>query len=376
VPCVSLGGDDADARAALRPVLDAHRGPLILRAPATGDVPLAPGYLSLTLPALREAERAGAWRDVLAARGLDSAQAAELAARFSVGPGAMVRACVGDPRGIARRLCQHRSARIEAIASRVERLPAWDDLVLPDDVCAALHEVCDRVRHRATVLERWGLGGSAPAGVTALFQGGPGTGKTMTAGVIARALGFELWRVDLSRIVSKWLGETEKNLARAFEAAEEGGIVLLFDEADSLFGKRTEAKSSNDRNANLEVNYLLQRLDTFTGVAILTTNFGTAIDPAFRRRLAVHVQFSFPDADDRERLWRAHLPPSLPQSGSLDLAALAVRHAMSGGHIRNAALRAAFLAARAGEHLTHDLLERAIALEYERSGKLGDGRLE
>ena len=177
-------------------------------------------------------------------------------------------------------------------------------------------------------------------------------------------------------MVSKWIGETEKNLAAGFDAAEEGEIVLLFDEADSLFAKRTTVSSSNDRHANMETNYLLQRLDSFTGIAVLTTSAGTAIDAAFKRRMSVHVQFPFPDEADRERLWRAHLPPSLPVEGPLELAPLARKHQLSGGYIRNACLRAAYLAAADGGALTEHHLQRAVALEYQRAGKLGDGRLE
>jgi SpoVK/Ycf46/Vps4 family AAA+-type ATPase len=250
--------------------------------------------------------------------------------------------------------------------------------VVPDDLADALREVCARVRYRGLVLEGWGMERAAATaqGVTALFEGGPGTGKTMAAGVIARELGYELWRVDLSRVVSKWIGETEKNLAAVFDAAEQGEIVLLFDEADSLFARRTTVSSSNDRNANLETNYLLQRLDAFTGIAVLTTNAGTAIDPAFKRRMSVHVRFPFPDDADRERLWRAHLPATLPITGALDLAGLARKHALSGGYIRNACLRAAYLAASEGGALADHHLHRAVALEYQRAGKLASGRLE
>jgi len=390
LPCVGLDGlaEDPAVRARVRAVLDAHPGPLIVRAPSHGELPLAPGYAALELPALTETERAALWRDLLAARGHDPAIAASLAPRFAVGPGAMIRACgeldgaVRSPaateQALATALRQHRSARIEATATRVATLAGWDDLVVPEDIADALREVCARVRHRRLVLEGWGMERAAATalGVTALFQGGPGTGKTMAAGVIARALGYELWRVDLSKVVSKWIGETEKNLASVFDAAEEGEIVLLFDEADSLFARRTQVTSSHDRNANLETNYLLQRLDSFTGVAVLTTNAGTAIDPAFKRRMAVHVQFAFPDEADRERLWRAHLPATLPVSGALELGALARKHQLSGGYIRNACLRAAYLAASAGGALTDRHLHRAVALEYQRAGKLGGGRLE
>jgi hypothetical protein len=388
VPCVALDGlaDDPAIRARLRTVLDQHRGPLVVRAPCHGELPLAPGHVALELPPLTETERAALWRDLLTARGHDPALAASLAARFAVGPGAMIRACAqldtSPAPSVEHALCevlrQHRSARIEAVATQVDTLASWRDLVVPDDIADALREICARVRHRRLVLEGWGMERAAATalGVTALFQGGPGTGKTMAAGVIARELGYALWRVDLSRVVSKWIGETEKNLAAVFDAAEEGETVLLFDEADSLFGKRTQVTTSNDRNANLETNYLLQRLDSFTGIAVLTTNAGTAIDPAFKRRMSVHVQFPFPDETDRERLWRAHLPASLPVTGPLELEALARKHQLSGGYIRNACLRAAYLAASDGGALTGGHLHRAVALEYQRAGKLADGRLE
>jgi len=273
-----------------------------------------------------------------------------------------------------------RSARIAAVAERIDEIATWSQLVVPADIEDALREVVARVRHRRTVLEAWGLArvASTARGITALFQGGPGTGKTMAAGVIANALGYELWRVDLSKVMSKWIGETEKNLAAVFNAAEEGEIVLLFDEADSLFSRRADPKSSSDKNANVATNYLLQRLESFTGIAVLTTNFGTAIDPAFRRRMSVHVQFPFPDEEDRARLWRAHLPPSVPVAPDVDaeLGALARQYQLSGGYIRNAVLRAAYLAADGSGSICAEHLQRAVQLEKDRVGKLGDGRFD
>jgi SpoVK/Ycf46/Vps4 family AAA+-type ATPase len=199
----------------------------------------------------------------------------------------------------------------------------------------------------------------------------------MVAGIIAEELALDLYQIDLSRIVSKYVGETEKNLASLFDAAEAGHAILLFDEADSLFAKRTEVRTSVDRYANLEVNYLLQRLDSFEGVAILTTNFGTAIDNAFKRRLSCRLTFPFPDEEARERLWAVHLPAQMPRAGKLDLASLARRYRMSGGYIRNAALRAAFLAAEEGSILTQDHLERAVRAEFREGGKLAEsGTLE
>ena len=382
LPCVGLDGlpDDPRCAAASARSSIATSARCSSARRAAVELPLAPGYLAIELPPLAEAERVAAWRATLASYELDPGPAATLAARFGVGPGAMSRACAAAAAApddaleaaLVAAVRQHRSARIEAIATRVEHLASWDDLIVSEDLADSLHELCARVRHRRTVLEDWGLRGvaSTARGVTALFQGGPGTGKTMAAEVIARALGYELWRVDLSKVVSKWIGETEKNLAAVFDAAEDGEIVLLFDEADSLFGKRTEVKSSHDRNANLETNYLLQRLDTFTGVAILTTNFGTAIDPAFQRRLAIQAQFPFPDEQERERLWRAHLPSSLPVAGELDLAALARQFPLTGGYIRNAVLRAAYLAAGNRKPLSTADLERAVRAEYLARGKV------
>jgi SpoVK/Ycf46/Vps4 family AAA+-type ATPase len=192
----------------------------------------------------------------------------------------------------------------------------------------------------------------------------------MVAALIARDLGLPMYQVDLAKVVSKWIGETEKNLARVFDAAEAGHAILLFDEADSLFGKRTEVKSSNDRNANLETNYLLQRLESFRGVCLLTSNHESNIDPAFERRLSLHLRFTVPDADERERLWRAMLPSAAPVQRDLDFHGLAERYVMTGGYIRNAVLRAAFLASNANEAIGTEHLERGALVEYQGMGKL------
>jgi SpoVK/Ycf46/Vps4 family AAA+-type ATPase len=184
---------------------------------------------------------------------------------------------------------------------------------------------------------------------------------------------MDLYRVDLSRVMSKWIGETEQNLAKLFDAAEDGNAIILFDEADSLFAKRTEVRTSVDRYANLEVNYLLQRLDSFEGIAILTTNFGSSIDNAFKRRLSFRLTFPFPDEESREAIWKSHIAPGIPCAGNFDFAALARRHRLSGGYIRNAAVRAAFLAAEEHTALTQDHLERAIKAELRETGKIAEG---
>jgi SpoVK/Ycf46/Vps4 family AAA+-type ATPase len=207
--------------------------------------------------------------------------------------------------------------------------------------------------------------------LSAMFSGPSGTGKTMVAGLIARDLGVELYRVDLSRVVSKYIGETEERLGALFHEAGQVGAALLFDEGDALFGQRTEIKSSNDRYANLEVNYLLQRLEEFDGVVILTTNFATSIDEAFVRRIRFRVQFPFPTPKDRARLWDVMMPPELPvDDDGLDLDWMGESFELSGGHIRNAVLRAGLLAADADRPLTMRMLYEAAAAEYRELGKL------
>ena len=262
--------------------------------------------------------------------------------------------------------------RLGQYARRVTVTQTWDDLVLPQDQLDTIAELMARVRGRSKVYEQWGFAAKVGKGlgVSALFSGPPGTGKTMVAALIARDLGLELYQVDMAKVVSKFIGETEKNLAALFDAAEAGHAVLLFDEADALFGKRTDVKSSNDRYANLETNYLLQRLETFTGICLLTSNHESNIDPAFQRRMSLHLRFEVPDTDERAKLWRAVLPAAAPVAAGVDFGSLARRYAMSGGYIKNAALRAAFLAADEGSAITEAHLERAARVEYEGMGKL------
>jgi hypothetical protein len=253
---------------------------------------------------------------------------------------------------------------LDDLAERIQPRASWPDLVLPPAQFRLLRDIAVHVRHRLTVFEDWGFAARSTrgTGVAALFAGPSGTGKTFAAEVLAADLALDLYRVDLSQVVSKYIGETEKNLRRIFDAAEAGGVVLLFDEADALFGKRSEVKDSHDRYANIEVSYLLQRMETYRGLAILTTNLKSALDSAFLRRLRFVVQFPFPDIAGRAEIWRRIFPPQLPTE-SLDplrLAGLTV----SGGTIRNVALSAAFLAADAGEpvRMSHVLL--AARTEY------------
>ncbi len=237
--------------------------------------------------------------------------------------------------------------RLENLAQRLVPFASWDDLVLPEFQTQTLRALASQVRHRMKVYETWGFSakGRRGLGVSALFTGESGTGKTLAAEVLARELQLDLYRIDLSAVVSKYIGETEKNLKLVFDAAEDGGVLLLFDEADALFGKRADVKDSHDRYANIEVGYLLQRMEAYQGLAILTTNLKSSLDHAFQRRLRFIVNFPFPDAAQREAIWSRVFPSATPTRG-LDPKRLAQLN-MAGGNIRNIALNSAFLAAEA-----------------------------
>ncbi len=252
---------------------------------------------------------------------------------------------------------------------------SWDALVLRADRKELLVEAVERLRHQARVLDEWGFvdGRAGARGVRMLFTGPPGTGKTLAAEVVASALGVDLLVIDIARVVSKWIGETEKNLATAFDAAERSQAVLLFDEADALFGKRTEIADAHDRYANLETAYLLGRLERFDGLAVLSTNLRQNIDAAFARRLDFLVDFEEPGVDERETLWCGHLPAAAPLADDVSPRELAELYPIVGGLIRNAALAAAFRAAATGGLVTRDHLLRAIRREYAKSGRAFPG---
>ncbi|MBE9052210.1 ATP-binding protein, partial [Nostocales cyanobacterium LEGE 11386] len=254
--------------------------------------------------------------------------------------------------------------RLDELAQPIEPGATWDDLVLPELQRQVLRDIAAHVRQRAKVYEQWGFGnkGGRGLGISALFAGASGTGKTMAAEVIADELRLDLYRIDLSSVVSKYIGETEKNLRRVFDAAETGGAILLFDEADALFGKRSEVKDSHDRHANIEVGYLLQRMESYRGLAILTTNLKGSLDQAFLRRIRFIVQFSFPDIHQRTEIWQRIFPKQTPTQ-DLDPSKLAKLN-VSGGNIRNIALNAAFLAADAGEAVEMKHILQAAKSEY------------
>jgi ATP-dependent 26S proteasome regulatory subunit len=260
--------------------------------------------------------------------------------------------------------------RIESLAQRITPCYTWEDLVLPDDVFRQLQEIADQVAHRAHVYETWGFGAklSRGRGINALFAGPSGTGKTMAAEVLANHLKLDLYRIDLAGVVSKYIGETEKNLKKVFDAAEQSGAILFFDEADALFGKRTEVKDSHDRYANIEVNYLLQRMEDYRGLAILATNRKSSLDHAFLRRLRFLVDFPFPRADSRQLIWQKVFPVQAGVDG-IDYKALA-RLEITGGNIRNIALNAAFLAAGESCAIRMNHIMRAARREYAKIDKM------
>jgi SpoVK/Ycf46/Vps4 family AAA+-type ATPase len=263
----------------------------------------------------------------------------------------------------------HARARLDDLAQHIDSAATWDDLVLPDGQRQILHDIAAHVRQRARVYEQWGFAGKSARGlgISALFAGASGTGKTTAAEVLAGELRLDLYKIDLSAVVSKYIGETEKNLRRIFDAAEAGGAILLFDEADALFGKRSEVKDSHDRYANIEVSYLLQRMESYRGLAILTTNMKSALDQAFLRRIRFVVQFPFPDATQRAEIWRRIFPPATPTEG-LNIERLARLNA-PGGNIRNIALNAAFLAADQGSPIRMIHLLHAARVEYAKQEK-------
>ena len=256
---------------------------------------------------------------------------------------------------------------LEDLAQRIEAFATWDDLILAENEKNILRDIAIHVRQRAKVYQEWGFAnwGTRGLGISALFSGASGTGKTMSAEVLAKELRLDLYRIDLSAVVSKYIGETEKNLRRIFDAAETSGAILLFDEADALFGKRTQVNDSHDRHANVEVSYLLQRMESYQGLAILTTNLKQSLDQAFLRRIRFFVNFAFPNADLRSQIWERIFPKQTP-THELDYKKLGKLN-MPGGNIRNIALNAAFIAAEAGEPVMMKHILQATKSEYVKS---------
>jgi hypothetical protein len=349
--------------------------PLLTAAPHRLDVSRRRSVV-VAIPPLRPDEQRESWHRALG-DSVDAGTIDRLVARFDLGPWAIRDACGqagaggnGLPAALWAACRAGSRTGLDALATLVEPRATWDDLVVPAPQRALLEQIAAHVDHRHTVFDRWGLGrfGARGLGTSVLFTGASGTGKTLAAEVLARELGLDLYRVDLSRVVSKYIGETEKNLRRVFDTADRGSAVLLFDEADALFGRRSEVKDSHDRYANIEVGYLLQRMEAYRGLAVLTTNLRDALDPAFLRRLRFVVHFPFPDTALRAAMWSRAFPPETPTE-DLDTAKLAGLD-VTGGTIRAIAVNAAFLAATGDEAVSMPHVLRAARAEYAKLDKV------
>jgi hypothetical protein len=266
----------------------------------------------------------------------------------------------------------HSNPNLTSLARKITPRYGWQDIVLPEEQTSLLREIVNTVRNRQQVLEVWGLGRKlvSSRGITVLFAGPPGTGKTMAAEVISAELGLDLYKIDLSTVVSKYIGETEKNLERIFAEAETCNAILFFDEADSLFGTRSEVRDSHDRYANIEISYLLQRMETFDGISVLATNLRANLDEAFTRRLQFAVDFPFPNDADRKRIWKALFPTDAPRADDLDFDLMAKRYKLAGGNIRNVLVSAAYLAAADGGVVNQEHLLHGVKRELQKMGRL------
>jgi hypothetical protein len=366
---VVLEGEGTDVDSLLLQLADRDAPVIAVRAQPAD--PALPGTLQLRLEAPTRQEMKDLWQSALAAHPqVEADDIDRVASDFAVSAGTV--AAVADTLVADGGRDLWAAVRVRArrdlgdLAQRIDPRAQWDDLVLPARQKALLRELVAQVRNRWRVYDRWGFAdkSSRGLGLSALFAGQSGTGKTMAAEVIANTLDLDLHQIDLSSVVSKYIGETEKNLRRLFDAAEGSGTVLFFDEADALFGKRSEVKDSHDRYANIEVSYLLQRMEAYRGLAILATNMKGALDHAFLRRIRFVVEFPFPDAPARAEIWRHIFPAATPCEG-LDPAQLA-RLQVPGGNIRAIALNAAFQAADEGVPVQMRHLLRAAQTEYSK----------
>jgi SpoVK/Ycf46/Vps4 family AAA+-type ATPase len=369
-------------------LLEQHRGLTFLAGEAEWEPADVSGdvlFVRLALPEPSYEERLALWRAALPEEA-EGIQLTALANAFRL-TGGQIADAVATARSLALdlspgnrvtqddlvRACRLRSNRkLGELALQVTPRHTWDDLVLPADQLAQLHELADQVRYRSVVHDTWGFGHKIVTGrgLNALFTGPPGTGKTMAAQVLAATLGLDLYKVDLATVLSKYIGETERNLGRIFDEARTSNAVLFFDEADALFGKRTQVRDAHDRYANVEVAYLLQRMEEHEGLVVLATNLGKNMDEAFVRRLHVTIEFPMPGAEDRRRIWMRMWPAPAPVDPELDLELLAREVEVSGGAIRNITLASAFLAAADGGVVTMRHLLHATRREYKKMGKV------
>jgi ATP-dependent 26S proteasome regulatory subunit len=373
-------------------VVDAHVGPLVVASDVMWRPHLAKRSRRIRwidTPALDYGQRSHLLSELMEGLASDTPiDIAEVAGRFVLTTGQlrdMVDSALDRSTQAGRGLLtedlyaaarEHSSPRLSTLARKLSQRYTWDDLVLPDDQVTRLRELVQMVRGRAQVLDAWGLGQKLASsyGITALFAGSPGTGKTMAAEVLARDLGLDVYKIDLSGLVSKYIGETEKNLERVFSEAESSNAILFFDEADAVFGKRSEVKDAHDRYANIETSYLLQRMEAYDGVTILATNLRSNLDEAFTRRLDVIVDFPFPDAAQRANIWKALFPSGAPRGEDVDLELMAKRFKVAGGSIRNILVAAAYLAAANDSPLDMSHLLHATRREMQKLGRLTDER--
>jgi SpoVK/Ycf46/Vps4 family AAA+-type ATPase len=367
-------------------VADLRRPLLITTTPQHAEAlaataPVEPLIVTFTEPSL--ADRAALWRVLLPPGASLAADAADqLAARFRFNPGRIARAVRrAEPGGftpdaLARACREVGAAAMGPLAKKLPLPYAWDDLVVPPPVRQELELARVWMHQQRQVLDLWGYGRRVAMGrgLTMLFGGPPGTGKTMAAQVLAGALALDLYRVDLSRVVNKYIGETEKNLSQLFDEAQASGAALFFDEADALFGKRSEVKDAHDRYANLEIGYLLQRMEEYEGVTILASNRARDMDEAFTRRFQFIIDFPIPDEAHRLKIWQGMFPAEAERDAALDLAALAKRFETSGGEIKNAVLAAAFVAAGEKVPLSTRHLVQAVRREFRKGGRLSSDR--
>jgi hypothetical protein len=384
VDCDGIGEVDPIRESILTRVVEANRGPLMLSSRDRRG-PWARLGLTYDVNKPTSAEQRALWHSLLGndAPRLEAA-VEHVVSQFSLNPSVIAAAVQGawgrltaeqdkdsanveDVGVVLWDLCRTQSRpRLDDLAQHIEPAANWDDLVLPQEQREVLREICMHVRQQARVYDDWDFQSKSRRrlGVSALFAGLSGTGKTMAAEVLASELRLDLYRIDLSAVASKYIGETEKNLRRLFDAAEDGGAILFFDEADALFGRRSEVEDSHDRYANIEVSYLLSRMEAYRGLAILTTNLKDALDPAFLRCFRFIVQFPFPDQAEREAIWHGIFPAATPTE-DLDYARLAQLN-LAGGDIRNIALKAAFLAADAEEPVRMAHVLHAARNEYKK----------
>jgi hypothetical protein len=345
-------------------------------------------YFEFPIPSVPD--RALLWREAIDKHGAETTVDLDLdllASRFALTGGAIQRAFAdavstamiqGSDNLPLSSMQLEAAARLQSnhglrqFAQKVESTANWESLIVPQHIYRQLRDVCTAERYRHTVYSVWGFDKRliAGKGLNVLFCGSSGTGKTMSAGILARELGRDLYRIDLSIVVSKYIGETEKQLSQIFREAKSSNAMLFFDEADALFGKRSEVKDAHDRYANVEIAYLLQKMEEYEGIVILATNLRRNMDDAFSRRMHHVIEFPFPDAEHRERIWRSILPPAAPVAGDVNFSFLARQFELAGGSIRNVALAAAFLAAEEGTAIRMEHCVIATALELQKNGKL------